>query len=874
MSSCCTLEQIEEFVAGRLQDAAVAEHVSSCARCGANAERVRRNNAFAAELARTVVPAGGRSGGESFDEFEILSEIHRGGQGIVYKAVQRTTHRTVALKVLSEGAFASPAQRMRFEREIDLVAHLNHPNIVTLYDSGVTSDGRQYFAMEYVHGVPLDRYLARDAGPVQARDGAGVRERLDLFATICAAVGHAHQRGVIHRDLKPGNILVDAAGEPHVVDFGLAKAPGGAGAGADAAAMTMTGEFMGTLAYAAPEQLKGDPALIDTRTDVFALGVILYEMVTGHRPFPEQGSMLEVLKAINESNPAPPSRSVRTETPAAGHARMAEPINDEVDTIVLKALARDKDRRYPSADALRADVVRYLRGEPIEAKSDSSWYVLRKTLRRHKGPVGVVAGMVALLALFGTVMSVMYGVQVQERQRADRNAARAGHVSGVMQELFAFASPFEDTAGVAGERTLREFLDYASQQIKSRFQLEPQTRAALLTTMGRAYTDLGMPQTAMPLLLESLQLCERHLGPGAVQTGDTLLWLGDAHESLGERPEAAACYERAQSIASQALGRQSEEYARARHYLAGVRAQDDPAAARAMYGEVLALRRALLGPRHPDVAETLNDYAYACEDDPECDPAVAEAYHREALTLRESVLPAGHASIVESLNNLGAVMLERDPSQARELFDRALAMESDLLARHPYTAGLWNNLAHALEKLGEMDQAEAAYRRAIDVFAALGRRDDPRLAAIEHELGVFLWQMGDTDAAEAAFRDALRIARKSPGDASSPGRELTFLAALKQSGGLSDDAVKLADQAIATFRAEADPSPVDLANALSLRGKLALDAGREAEAEPYLRECWELRRDALGADHPDTQAATETLARCRQDQQGGGGSSR
>ncbi|MFQ5518277.1 MAG: serine/threonine protein kinase, partial [Acidimicrobiia bacterium] len=306
-----------------------------------------------------------------FPGYELLEEIHQGGQGVVYKAVQQATKRTVALKVLLAGPFSSARQRHRFEREIDLVAGLEHPNIVTLYDSGVTQDDRHYFAMEYIHGTALNAYLSEKAFSVE--------ETLRLFLKICVAVNYAHQHGVIHRDLKPGNICIDADGEPHVLDFGLAKV-----AGPDLSSgvpVTLTGEFTGTLAYASPEQTQGDPKLIDIRSDVYSLGVILYEMLTGKSPYPVIGRIDEVMKNISEAEPRKPSTLIRR-------------IKNEVETIVLKALAKEKERRYQSAGTLSRDIEHYLAGEPIDAKRDSSWYLIHKLLRRHRVHIAVAAVLV------------------------------------------------------------------------------------------------------------------------------------------------------------------------------------------------------------------------------------------------------------------------------------------------------------------------------------------------------------------------------------------------------------------------------------------------------------------------------------------------
>ena len=413
MTTCLTNDEVEAYVAESLDPADHAQleqHIDSCPDCRKAVDDCRRDSdlargirmAFddgeASPVACTTFPAtgSGRDLVGPIEGYEILHEVHRGGQGIVYKAVQLATKRVVALKVLLQGPYATPRQRHRFEREIDLVASMQHPNIVTLFDSSTTK-GHHYFAMEYIHGQPLDVYVR------QTR--LGVDAKLLLFRKICSAVNFAHQRGVIHRDLKPGNILIDADGEPHILDFGLAKTAGPDVC--DGAPVTVSGEFMGTLAYASPEQTKGDPRLIDVRTDVYSLGVILFEMLTGGYPYEVVGRMAEVLNNIVEAAPQKPSTISRQ-------------INDEVETIVLKALAKEKERRYQSAETLAKDVGHYLAGEPLDAKRDSTWYVIRKSLRRHRVAVGVVIAFVLLLSTSTIALSVMYRNQSLARREADR----------------------------------------------------------------------------------------------------------------------------------------------------------------------------------------------------------------------------------------------------------------------------------------------------------------------------------------------------------------------------------------------------------------------------------------------------------------------
>ncbi len=333
--------------------------------------------------------------------YEIKSEISRGAQGAVFLAVQQATRRRVALKVLLRGAFASERQLIRFEREVEMVASLKHPGIVTVYDSGTTPDGRAWLAMEYVDGDTMDTWLDRSAP--EDRDQKQ-RFIAALIARTCDAVVAAHQKGVIHRDLKPDNILVDSEGAPHVLDFGLAKPVDNSEWDSSRVEVTTAGEFMGTFAYASPEQVSGDPDRIDVRTDVFALGVILYESLLGTRPFVLEGSIAYVIRTIAESTPTLP--------------RSVDPsLNRDLETILLHALDRDPDRRYQSPADLARDLHHWLDHEPIEARRDDAWYVARKFLRRHWIPVGVAAAGVATLAIFGATMFVAWNRATEANQR-------------------------------------------------------------------------------------------------------------------------------------------------------------------------------------------------------------------------------------------------------------------------------------------------------------------------------------------------------------------------------------------------------------------------------------------------------------------------
>ncbi|QDV90631.1 Serine/threonine-protein kinase PrkC [Phycisphaerae bacterium RAS2] len=303
--------------------------------------------------------------------YEVQKPIGRGGMGLVYRAIQISTRRVVALKVLLEGPFATEMARRRFEREISLAAGLRHPNIIPIYDSG-TSDGRMYYAMEFIYGLPLSDYLRVH--------NLSIRDSLQLMLKVFAAVGYAHQRGVVHRDLKPSNILVDGEGEPHILDFGLAKS----GALGDVTT-SISAPIIGTPAYMSPEQASADPNSVDIRTDVYSLGVVLYEAVCKKLPYDTSGAIGKALQNIAHAEPTFPTKH-------------NPKIDAELAAIALKALEKNKDNRYQSVDGFAQDVRHYLAGEPISAKQATGTYLLKKAVLKHRALVGVCAG---LLAMFG-----------------------------------------------------------------------------------------------------------------------------------------------------------------------------------------------------------------------------------------------------------------------------------------------------------------------------------------------------------------------------------------------------------------------------------------------------------------------------------------
>lgn len=523
MTECPSDSILDQFNAGELddgRDARVRKHLEACADCRARADemqsrfdgllsRVRglKPSDEELKLPRAESGGGGPAGArrslpnQHFEGYELIREIHHGGQGVVYQAIQKSTKRRVAIKVLLEGPYASEAARRRFEREIDLVASLKHPHIVAIFDSGETADGRQFYVMDYVTGERLSEYVRNNS--------LSLEKALVLFAEICEAVNAAHQKGVIHRDLKPWNIVVEPDGHPKILDFGLAKAvveqidP----------LLSLTGQVMGTPAYMSPEQARGKTDEVDVRTDVYALGIIVYEMLTGAYPYEVQGEMAEVLRNITRAVPQPPSKAW---TPGVGIAgsrhsgrmrRIDCPIDNELETIVLKALSKERDRRYQSAGELARDVRHYLAGEPIDAKRDSGWYLLRTTVRRYKGPIAVAAAFgvlvtastIALLFMYGDVKRLWEHAQNQATAaQAQRDKARAAEA--LAQQRFeegralarAFIFDFHDKiADLAGSLPARQLLVTKALDYLNNLSQTAERDPGLMRDLAEAYSKVG-----------------------------------------------------------------------------------------------------------------------------------------------------------------------------------------------------------------------------------------------------------------------------------------------------------------------------------------------------------------------------------------------
>jgi predicted Ser/Thr protein kinase len=450
--------------------------------------------------------------------YEIAGPLGQGGMGTVWSAVQLSTRREVAIKLLRKGGFGSEKDRARFEREVELTARLHHANVAQVFDSGVHR-GVYYYAMELIDGVPLDKYVEQNT--------LGQRQILWLMRTVCEAVQHAHERGVIHRDLKPSNILVTQDGQPHVLDFGLAKT---FLEGDWVLAETTYGEAAGTPAYMSPEQAAGKLDQIDTRTDVCALGVILFRLITGESPHDLSGSRYEVLRRIAE-------KEVR-------HPRdISKEIDRELEALLLKALGRDPKDRYASAGALAQDIENYLTGEPLTARPPTTAYFIRKRLKKYRLRVAVASSVLAVLVAMGAFAYVRVS---QARDKLQKEVDKGIAVRQFMRRSFALAST------LSAENPW--LLDWAPKEVAPEFTGRPEVEAATRVAIGNAYVLLRKASEAEPQFSKALQIRRRVLGPDHADTLEAMEMLSVALGTMGKLNEAEAVERQILGIRLRVLG--------------------------------------------------------------------------------------------------------------------------------------------------------------------------------------------------------------------------------------------------------------------------------------------------------------------------------
>jgi serine/threonine protein kinase/tetratricopeptide (TPR) repeat protein len=757
--------------------------------------------------------------------FRVVREIGRGGMGVVYLAerAEGGFSQFVALKIAAPGA-ASDALARRFERERQIVASLDHPHIARLVDGGRTDDGRPYFAMEFVDGERIDAHA----------DGLrlDVDARLALVRTVAAAVQHAHSRLLVHRDIKPGNILISRAGEVKLLDFGIAK-PIGPHPGAGAEPLTRTDVRPMTPEYASPELLRGGPAT--TASDVYQIGLLLYELLTGVRAQRLGGATAsEAERIVCHDDPPLPSAAAlgpggaearaaaRSTTPAA----LARRLSGDLDAIVMQAIRKEPEARYATPLDLADDIQRALASEPVRARRGTALYRTRKFVRRNRVATAFGATVLALLAGFGLWMTVLYGRASAALARARTAETSAGHeaetarqVSDFLIRLFGVSDPGEARGNTV---TARALLDDAAQRIGPELEGQPEVQARLMQVMGQVYINLGLYDAAEPLLRDALAIAERTGGPAGAGAAEALESLGTLAVVRGTPAEGEATHRRALAI-REAIG---------------------PADGLPVAKSLISLGSCLLEQARYGEAEPLL---------------------RRALAIREEKVPDS-ADVATALNELAEVYNRQARyADAEPLYLRSLGItEKTLGPNHPEIGYQTNNLGLLYKRMGRLDEAEHLYRRALQVREKCLPPDHPLIAWTLDNLGMLCMTEKRYADAEPLFTRALDIAGRAVG----PGHPDTAiimnnLALLRVAQGRTAEAEALHRKTIEIWEKSVGPDHPATAGGLHNLARLCASTGRTGEAARYYRRALAIREAKLGVDHPLTKSTREALEALR-----------
>ena len=641
--------------------------------------------------------------------YRILGVLGEGGMGTVYRAEQHNPQRHVALKVIRPG-IATAEHLRRFEQEAEMLGRLQHPGIAQIYEAGTATGAggtQPYFAMEFIRGLSLTEYASRHDLNMQLR--------LELMAKICDAVGHAHERGIIHRDLKPSNIMVDEFGQPKILDFGVARVTD---ADTQATRQTDMGQLIGTLAYMSPEQVLADPLALDTRSDVYALGVILYELLAGRAPYHlDRKPLHEVVQIIREEDPTRLSSINRR-------------YRGDVETIVAKALEKDKTRRYASAGELGADIRRHLVDDPIVARPPSTSYQLQKFARRHKALV-IGTAAVFLVLVGGIIAASREAVAARAAElMAEREAASAKAVVDFLQnDLLAQASArVQSGSGARPDPDLkvRTALDRAAARIEGRFESQPEIEAAIRDTIGKTFANLAEYAASQSQLERALALERAVWGPEHPKTLNTQNYLGRTLWHQGKHREAEALLAPALEVERRVLGREHPDTLYCMNNLANAyRSQNKDAQAEPLYRETLDIRRRVLGQRHPDTLISMNNLANVYWS--AGNYAEAETLYRQTLETQRAVLGSEHPDALLTMGNLADTLSQqRKHREAEALFRETLELSRRILGpEHTNTLAFLADFASAYERQGRYALAETYYSQVLAGRKRAGASEDP-----------------------------------------------------------------------------------------------------------------------------------------------------
>ena len=827
-------------------------------------------------------PVGAKDRTPRIEGYQITGRLGEGGMGVVWRAVQLSTRREVALKLLTAGSFAGERARRRFEREVELAAALEHPNIARVYDSGLRR-GVYYYAMELIEGVPLDAYVETNTFPQ--------RDVLELAAKVARAVQHAHQRGVIHRDLKPSNILVTEDAEPHVLDFGLAKMLLAEG---DQLEVSHDGDVVGTPAYMSPEQAAGHHVSADTRSDVYSLGVILYRLLTGESSHDLTGTRYEVLRRIAEEEVRRPREISRS-------------IDRELEALLLKALAHDAERRYATAGDLAEDIDNYLAGDPLLARKPTTTYFLMKRLRKHWLPVSV--GLLFVIVLMAkapvmvgfAVLAVIAGIAgfayvrilgekrraeeernraederkradeerlkaEEERKRADAERLKAEKArdnavasTTFLQEMLSFAAP-EYSKG--RDITVRELLDTAAGGIAAKFGAQPETEVAVRNAIGGTYVGLGLHADAEEQYANAWKLGKDTLGEDSPYTLAAMEGMGHVLFKEGRLPEAERLLTENVRVRKRVLGEKHPDTLRSASTLAfALLMQHKVPEALELHETTLAARREVLGAEHEDTLDSLEGVALIVFQQGKL--LEAERLNRELLELRQRVLGSEHPNTLDAMGDLARVLRDQgELAQAEKLYREALAVRRRVMGpEHPATLEEIIALSTTLRCRGEFADAETMLQDVWEISRRVLGEEHPRTLSPVPLIANVLCERGNHAAAEKLCREHTERFERVFGEAT--GNMLYLMEMLGEclagQGRFDEAAQTLKEQNDGWIRLYGAAHRVTLSSTHRLV-RVLREAGKIDEAETLARDALEAGERTFGSDMPPTLDAMNELA--------------
>ncbi len=837
----------------------------------------------------------------------LIQRIGAGGMGEVWVAEQSMpVKRRVALKLIKDGV-GSKEIIARFEAERQALALMNHPNIARILDAGTTAEGQPFFVMELVAGKPLTTWCDENQ--------LSVDDRLKLFGDVCSGVQHAHQKGIIHRDLKPGNIIVglqDGVAVPKIIDFGLAKAMESQQRLTDQSLFTGVGQILGTLKYMSPEQACLDNADIDTRADIYAMGVILYELLTGSTPLDDSSirgqAALKVLELIRDKEPVKPSRKLDSSTDEkvsgitglrrTDSVRLKRILAGDLDWIVMKALEKDRTRRYESASGFAADIRRYLNSEPVIARPPSLNYRFRKFVRKNR--LGVISASLVVLALIGGIVGSGLGLweakrqeriakrevvakvaalaeearqrkeailakeeSERRRQEAETNLAFARKGNEILGSVFADLNPNAEYYEVSDLRNaLRGNLEKASKELEGSAIGDPLTVAIMQNGLGRSLLGLGQYVQAIEILERSVETLKSNLGPNHPDTLNCMNDLALGYLDSSQLDKALPLMEETLSLMKSILGPSHPDTLNCMNSLAaGYLKSSQLDKALPLMEKTLSLMKETFGPDHPKTQSSMNNLAAGHHDAGQLDKALPLMV--ETLSLTKRTLGPEHPRTLSSMNNLARLYESSGRlDKALPLYEETLALlKSQFGADHPHSLVGMANLAGGYHSAGQMDKALPMYKNALALMKSKLGPNHPETLSCMGCLADGYSSVGQLDKALPLYEETLALTKNLLGpDHPQTLISMNSLADGYRVAGQLDKALPLLEETLPLMKSQLGPDhPQTLIsmNSLSLG---YLDAGQLDKALPLLEETLPLMKKKLGPDHPVTMTSMNNLA--------------